>query len=101
MAIEALKEQSTLAEPTKKYEVSPTRYLTGSQIWLITQERHSGVTARAMKNWMGVRQMVDYLKREGFKVGSKLVRRLMALMDIRAIYPMKSLSEAGWEQILP
>lgn len=45
---------------------------------------------------MGVRQMVDYLKGEGFKVGRKLIRRLMALMDIRAIYPMKSLSKAGW-----
>ena len=28
---------------------------------------------------MGARQMVDYLKAEGFKVGRKLVRRLMAL----------------------
>ena len=31
---------------------------------------------------MGARQMVDYLKGEGFHVGRKLVRRLMALMDI-------------------
>ena len=28
---------------------------------------------------MGTRQMVDYLKAEGFMVGRKLVRRLMAL----------------------
>jgi len=45
---------------------------------------------------MGVRQMVDYLKSQGFMVGRKLVRRLMALMDIRAIYPQKSLSKGGW-----
>ena len=40
--------------------------------------------------------MVDYLKAEGFRVGRKLVRRLMALMDIKAIYPQKSLSKGGW-----
>lgn len=45
---------------------------------------------------MGARQMVDYLRGEGFMVGRKLVRRLMALMDIRAIYPLKSLSKGGW-----
>lgn len=45
---------------------------------------------------MGVRQMVDYLKGQGYIVGRKLIRRLMALMDIRAIYPMKSLSKGGW-----
>ena len=45
---------------------------------------------------MGARQMVDYLKGEGFRVGRKLVRRLMALMDIKAIYPQKSLSKSGW-----
>ena len=32
---------------------------------------------------MGARQMVDYLKGEGFHVGRKLVCRLMALMDTR------------------
>lgn len=45
---------------------------------------------------MGARQMVNYLKAEGFRVGRKLVRRLMALMDIKAIYPQKSLSKGGW-----
>lgn len=45
---------------------------------------------------MGVRQMVDYLKGEGYHVGRKLVRRLMALMGLRAIYPLKSLSKGGW-----
>jgi putative transposase len=44
---------------------------------------------------MGARQMVDYLKTEGFRVGRKLVRRLMRLMDIKAIYPMKNLSKGG------
>ena len=45
---------------------------------------------------IGSRQVVDYLKSLGLVVGRKLVRRLMALMDIRAIYPMKSLSNGGW-----
>ena len=45
---------------------------------------------------MGVRQMVDYLKGEGYRVGKKLVRRLMALMGMRAVYPLKSLSKGGW-----
>lgn len=45
---------------------------------------------------MGVRQMVDFLRGKGYKVGKKLVRRLMKLMDLRAIYPMKSLSKGGW-----
>ena len=45
---------------------------------------------------MGVRQMVDYLKGEGYRVGKKLVRRLMALMGLRAVYPLKSLSKGGW-----
>ena len=45
---------------------------------------------------MGVRQMVDYLKREGYHVGKNLVRRLMALMGLRAVYPLKSLSKGGW-----
>lgn len=45
---------------------------------------------------MGVRQMVDYLKGEGYHVGKKLVRRLMALMGLRAVYPLKSLSKGGW-----
>lgn len=45
---------------------------------------------------MGVRQMADYLKGEGYHVGKKLVRRLMALMGLRAVYPLKSLSKGGW-----
>lgn len=46
---------------------------------------------------MEARQVVDCLKSLGFEVGRKLVRRLMALMDIRAIYPMKSLSKEWLE----
>ena len=45
---------------------------------------------------MGVRQMVDFLRGKGYKVGKKLARRLMNMMDLRAIYPMKSLSKGGW-----
>ncbi len=45
---------------------------------------------------MGVRQMVDYIKGEGYYVGKKLVHRLMTLMGLKAIYPLKSLSKGGW-----
>lgn len=45
---------------------------------------------------MGVRQMADYLKGEGYHVGKKLVRRLMALMGLRAVYPLKSLSNLSF-----
>lgn len=45
---------------------------------------------------MGVRKMVDYLKGEGYRVERKLVRRLMALMGLRAVYPLKSLRKGGW-----
>jgi putative transposase len=45
---------------------------------------------------MGARQLVDYLRGRGFKVGKKLVRRLMKLMNMQTIYPMKSLSKGGW-----
>ena len=31
---------------------------------------------------MGVRQMEDFLRGKGYKVGKKLVRRLMNLMDL-------------------
>ena len=31
---------------------------------------------------MGVRQMVDFLRGKGYKVGKQLVRRLMNLMDL-------------------
>ena len=45
---------------------------------------------------MGVRQMTDHLKGEGYNVGRKRIRRLMALMGLKAIYPMPSLSKGGW-----
>lgn len=45
---------------------------------------------------MGALQMVDFLRGKGFKVGRKLVRRLMKLMNMQTIYLMKSLSKGGW-----
>lgn len=44
---------------------------------------------------MGVRQMADYLKGEGYHVGKKLARSLMALMGLRTVYPLKSLNKGG------
>ena len=37
--------------------------------------------------WYGARQMARYLRRQGYGVGRKRVRRLMRLMDLRAIAP--------------
>ena len=43
----------------------------------------------------GVLQMQDYLQDEGYQVGEKLVRRLIRLMGLVAIYPKKNLSKLG------
>ncbi len=46
-----------------------------------------------MKDPCGAAKMVEYLKRYGYHVGDKLVRRLMRSMNLVAIYPKKSLSK--------
>jgi len=43
----------------------------------------------------GVIGMRDWLKAQSFSVGERRVRRLMHLMNIHAIYPVKSLSHLG------
>jgi len=45
-----------------------------------------------MKDPCGVKKMSRYLKRDGYDVGEKLVRRLMRSMNLIAIYPRKGLS---------
>jgi len=45
-----------------------------------------------MKDPCGVKKMSRYLKRSGYDVGEKLVRRLMRSMNLIAIYPRKGLS---------
>ncbi len=45
-----------------------------------------------MKDPCGVKKMSKYLKRSGYNVGEKLVRRLMRSMNLVAIYPRKGLS---------
>ena len=42
---------------------------------------------------MGVRQMVNFLRGKVYKVGKILVKRLMNLMDLRAIYSGLSIYE--------
>jgi len=37
--------------------------------------------------WHGARQMARYLRRQGYGIGRKRVRRLMRLMDLKAIAP--------------
>ena len=36
--------------------------------------------------WYGARQMMRHLRRAGYRVGRKRIRRLMGLMGLRAIY---------------
>jgi len=45
----------------------------------------------------GVRRMTAYLRRQGYTVNPKRVRRLMRLMGLEAIYPRKRLSVAATE----
>jgi len=45
--------------------------------------------------FFGVRRMVDSLRKQGFEVGPKRVRRLMREMGIEAIYPKPRTSKPG------
>jgi len=45
----------------------------------------------------GVKKMTAWLRRQGFQVNSKRVRRLMRLMGLRAVYPGKRLSISDQE----
>ncbi len=52
--------------------------------------------------YMGCRKIVKMLQSEGFKVGRKLVRRLMGEMGIHAIYPKANLSKRNFkESVVP
>ena len=42
--------------------------------------------------WYGARQMMRHLRREGYRVGRKRIRRLMRLMNLTAIYPKANTS---------
>lgn len=48
----------------------------------------------------GVESMMDYLRRNGFPVGPKRVRRLLRKMGIMAIYPGRNLSKLGCAQYI-
>lgn len=45
----------------------------------------------------GVAKMTAWLRRQGYVVNQKRVRRLMRLMGLEAIYPKPNLSKAGRE----
>ena len=49
---------------------------------------------------MGTRKLAVILRREGFEVGRKLVRRYMAEMGIRAIYPKANLSKRNYKEAI-
>lgn len=48
----------------------------------------------------GSRKFVKLLKDEGYQVGRKLVRRYMAEMGIRAIYPQPNLSKRNFKEAI-
>ena len=51
------------------------------------------IDLRFMKEACGVFKMMQNLRRPGYKVGEKLVRRLMRTMNLLAIYPKPKLSK--------
>ena len=52
--------------------------------------------------YLGIRRMVTKLTEEGYAVGRKVVRRLMAEMGIHALYPKANLSKRNFkESIVP
>lgn len=53
-------------------------------------------------SYLGIRRMVTKLTEDGYVVGRKLVRRLMAEMGIHALYPKANLSKRNFkESIVP
>lgn len=50
----------------------------------------------ADQTWSG-RMIRDYLATEGHKVNRKRIQRLMALMDIKVVYPKRNLSRRNHE----
>ena len=58
-----------------------------------TAELREAIDKQFMKDACGVIKMVEYLKLEGYKVGIKLIRRLMRAMNLLAIYPKPKLSK--------
>ena len=49
---------------------------------------------------MGTRKLAVILRKEGFAVGRKLVRRYMAELGIRAIYPKQNLSKRNHKEAI-
>ena len=52
--------------------------------------------------YLGIRKLVQKLQEDGYSIGRKLVRRLMASMGVYTIYPKKNLSKQNFtETIVP
>ncbi len=75
--------------------------LNRSNLYYISRERNvefedqlrKEIDLRFMKEACGVIKMMQNLRRLGYSVGEKLVRRLMRTMDLIAIYPKPNLSK--------
>jgi len=57
------------------------------------EKLRAAIDKQFLKDACGVTKMVEYLFRQGYQAGDKLVRRLMRSMDLLAIYPKPRLSQ--------
>jgi len=56
-------------------------------------EIRKAIDQQFLKDACGVTKMMQYLHRQGYGVGEKLVRKLMRLMNLLALYPKPKLSK--------
>lgn len=75
----------------KKVEPSEEELLLKEQLMARIDYHHT------RQPYLGTRKIAKLLNREGFKVGRKLVRSLMAEMGIRAICPKPNLSKRDYK----
>ncbi len=60
---------------------------------MFEDQLRKAIDLRFMKEACGVLKMMRNLRRLGYSVGEKLVRRLMRTMNLLAIYPKPNLSK--------
>ena len=104
VAIEAIKERETLTALSKRFEVSPVKITSWKNDFLKHSDKAFESETPSVKKMdkqytahptSGVKTMRSILKQDDLTVNPKRIRRLMHLMNLRAIYPLKSLSKPG------
>lgn len=68
-------------------------YRTRGKDILKEDEIRKAIDRRFVKEPCGVIKMTHYLRRAGYRVGDKLVRKLMRMMNLLALYPKPKLSK--------